>query len=115
MIVLSNLEFYRFINFAPINFTNFFVALQNYILDNKYTIQEFANWFNTNSFKQFISQNLSNSSGELVNSELIGDVSFDPTNNLIEISPATMYQFQETTSTKNLLINAKGNIIINNL
>ncbi|MDE6289817.1 MAG: hypothetical protein K2L64_03555, partial [Ureaplasma sp.] len=114
-IVLSNLEFYRFINFAPINFTNFFDALQNYILDNKYTIQEFANWFNTNSFKQFISQNLSNSSGELVNSELIGDVSFDPTNNLIEITPATMYQFQETTSTKNLSINAKGNIIINNL
>ncbi|MDE5599466.1 MAG: hypothetical protein K2I49_00845, partial [Ureaplasma sp.] len=114
-IVLSNLEFYRFINFAPINFTNFFDALQNYILDNKYTIQEFANWFNADSFKQFISQNLSNSSGELVNSELIGDVSFDPINNLIEITPATMYQFQETTSTKNLSINAKGNIIINNL
>ncbi|MDE6289475.1 MAG: hypothetical protein K2L64_01765, partial [Ureaplasma sp.] len=82
---------------------------------NRWTQSEFNDWYTEQNIREFVSQNLTTSNGSLIESSLIGTISYDSINSSIQISPVVMYRFELISNTKNISIDNRGNILISGL
>ena len=114
-ILLSNIDFYSYIQFTDDNLFVFYSKLQQEIDTNKYNPEQFKSWIESNEFKNYLSINLSTANNTKIDISKVSSITYDIDSNVITFTPETMYKFEILDSASNVTVNDQGQMMISNL
>ncbi|MDE5599383.1 MAG: leucine-rich repeat domain-containing protein, partial [Ureaplasma sp.] len=114
-ILLTDIDFYSYIQFTSDNLFVFNSRLQNTIDTSKYSPEKFNEWVVSEQFKNYLSINLSTSNNTNVDITNIESISYDLDSNVVTITPKSMYKFEILGASSNITTNDQGQLLISSL
>ncbi|MDE5599520.1 MAG: hypothetical protein K2I49_01140, partial [Ureaplasma sp.] len=114
-IMLTDIDFYSYIQFTSDNFFVFNTKVQQKIDSQKYNPQQFNTWVTSTEFRDFLLANLKMANNNSIDLTKVKSIAYDIQSNIITISPETMYKFEIIGgSSQDVSVNSKGEILISN-